>query len=117
MMSRATTKSTIAEALRLLSKDHLEKFCFFLHDRREDPRVTHADLGDRSVETVSDMLVSKFSSAKAAEVTLGLLRSLTYNSAADVLGECIVFHQKQTFRGRGAPPHFQNNVPTLKQCT
>ncbi|XP_075899328.1 uncharacterized protein LOC142899569 [Nelusetta ayraudi] len=84
-MSRATAKSAIAEALRLLSRDHLQKFCFFLHDRREDPRVTRTDLGDGSVETISDMLVSKFSAAGAVGVTMDLLRSLTYNSAADVL--------------------------------
>lgn len=116
-MSRATAKSAIAEALRLLSRDHLQKFCFFLHDRREDPRVTRTDLGDGSVETISDMLVSKFSAAGAVGVTMDLLRSLTYNSAADVLGECVVFHQRQAFRDRGAPQHFENVFfPPLKPC-
>lgn len=96
-MTRATTKGAIAEALRLLDNDHLAKFCFCLRDRREDPRVTHADLGDQSVASISDMLVSKFSPAKAVEVTLDLLRELTCNSVADVLGELFI---KQALRKR-----------------
>lgn len=87
-MSGATTKNAIAEALSVLRKDHFEKFCFCLHDQREGPRVTRADLGDQSVGTISDLLVSKFCAAKAAEVAIDLLREITCNSAADVLGEC-----------------------------
>lgn len=86
-MNRAATNSIIAEALRQLSKYHLERFCFCLRDRREDPRVTPADLGDQSVESISDMLVSKFSAAQAVKVTVALLRDLTCNSVADKLGE------------------------------
>lgn len=93
-MSSAATKSVVAEALRQLSKDAFEKFCFCLHDRREDPRVTRTDLADQSVETISDMLLSKFSPAKAVEITIDLLREMTCNSTAGVLGECLVIRSK-----------------------
>lgn len=87
-MSAGTPQSAIAEALRM--NVNLEKFCFCLHDRREDPRVTRADVRDQRVEAISGMLVSKFTSARAVEVTRDLLREMTCNEAADVLGECAV---------------------------
>lgn len=97
-MSRAAAQGAIAEALRLLRRDRLQKFCFCLRDRREDPRVTRADLGDESVETTSDLLVSKFPAAEAVEVTVDLLRSLTCNSAADVLES-----RTEALRDKGVP--------------
>lgn len=96
-MIRATTKNTIAKTLWPLGKDRFEKFCFVLRDRRDDPRVSLAELDDASVETISNLLVSKFSAAKAVEVTIELLRDITCNSEADMLGEFAGF----TFFSRG----------------
>ncbi|KAK2844955.1 hypothetical protein Q5P01_011614 [Channa striata] len=73
-MARATITRFIMEALEDLSKKNLDKFCFQLRDRREEPRIT-------------ELLVSTFTETRALQVTLDTLRLINCNEEAKKLGK------------------------------
>ena len=79
-------KVAILGALEDLEKNDLEKFCSFLRDRREGPRIRRNAIENKSIVEIVDRLVSAFTDL-AVEVTLDTLRKIGCNDVAKELQE------------------------------
>lgn len=80
-----TIKHAIGNTLEDLRKNCFLKFCHQLRDRREEPRVRHSEVEDKTVLEITDLLVSTFTEPKALQVTLDILRQINCNNEAETL--------------------------------
>ncbi|XP_035020113.2 uncharacterized protein LOC118114032 [Hippoglossus stenolepis] len=83
-MSR-TISTRLLQALENLSGNDLERFCFHLRDRREEPKISRREVEDKSPVKIADLLVSKFTVLGALRVVLETLRLIDCNQEAQTL--------------------------------
>ncbi|XP_047196910.1 uncharacterized protein LOC124852281 [Hippoglossus stenolepis] len=83
-MSR-TISTRLLQALESLSGNDLERFCFQLRDRREEPKIRRREVEDKSPVKIADLLVSKFTVLGALRVVLETLRLIDCNQEAQTL--------------------------------
>uniref|UniRef100_A0A667X4A3 Pyrin domain-containing protein n=1 Tax=Myripristis murdjan TaxID=586833 RepID=A0A667X4A3_9TELE len=93
-----TTKSArlaIKDALEDLTEKKLKKFRAALLDRRGEPRVKTNAVDGKDLLTITDVLVSTFTSG-ALQVTVELLTEIGCNEEAKKLGEFTQHERKHT---------------------
>ncbi|XP_060936823.1 uncharacterized protein LOC133013795 [Limanda limanda] len=83
-MSR-TISTLILQALENLCDNDLERFCFHLRDRREEPKISRSEVEDKRPVKITDLLVSKFTELGARKVVLETLTLIGCNQEAETL--------------------------------
>ncbi|XP_034467737.1 uncharacterized protein LOC117777216 isoform X3 [Hippoglossus hippoglossus] len=80
-----TISTRLLQALENLSGNDLEKFCFHLRDRREEPKIRRGQVDEKSPVKITGLLVSTFTEPGALKVVLETLRLIDCNQEAQTL--------------------------------
>ncbi|XP_053289045.1 uncharacterized protein LOC128449772 isoform X1 [Pleuronectes platessa] len=78
-------RTSLRQALESLTGTDLEKFCFHLRDRRDEPKIRRGQVDETNPVKIVDLLVSKFTELGALKVVLETLRLIDCNQEAQTL--------------------------------
>ncbi|XP_062255764.1 uncharacterized protein LOC133965298 [Platichthys flesus] len=80
-----TISTRVLQALESLTGTDLERFCFHLRTRKDEPKIGRRQVDETNPVKIADLLVSKFTELGALKVVLETLRLIGCNQEAETL--------------------------------
>lgn len=85
-MCEKTVRRAVKDVLENLSKAKFDEFCDAILDRRDEPKVTTAELEGKSRLDVANILVSIFTESGVKEVVVKALGDIRCNEQRESFG-------------------------------